>query len=72
VRDPEFHTFYAREFEGAVYRQQKHALVLAARKLARVIFGLLTRSQLYDGRGFGSANRRTIGHGHLLPDIHRL
>ena len=54
VRDPEFHAFYARKFEGAVHHQHKRALVLTARKLTSVIFGLLTRNQLYDGRRFGS------------------
>ena len=54
VRDPEFEAFYSRKYSGATHHPHKRALVLTARKLAGVIFGLLTRGQLYDGRRFGS------------------
>ena len=54
VRDPEFEAFYLRKYSEATHHPHKRALVLTARKLTGVIFGLLTRGQLYDGRKFGS------------------
>ncbi len=54
VRDPEFEAFYIRKYSDATHHPHKRALVLTARKLTGVIFGLLTRGQLYDGRRFGS------------------
>ena len=54
VRDPAFEAFYIRKYSGAAHHPHKRALVLTARKLTGVIFGLLTRGQLYDGRRFGA------------------
>lgn len=54
VRDPEFEAFYIRKYSDATHHPHKRALVLTARKLTGVIFGLLTRGQLYDGRRFGA------------------
>ncbi len=54
VRNPEFEAFYLRKYGDATHHPHKRALVLTARKLTGVIYGLLTRGQLYDGRRFGS------------------
>lgn len=54
VRDPEFEAFYIRKYSDATHHPHKRALVLTARKLTGVIYGLLTRGQLYDGRRFGA------------------
>jgi transposase len=54
VRDPHFGAFYARKYAGATHHAHHRALVLTARKLVSVIYGLLTRGQLYDGRRFGT------------------
>ena len=54
VRDPEFEAFYIRKYSDATHHAHKRALVLTARKLTGVIYGLLTRNQLYDGRRFGA------------------
>ena len=54
VRDPQFAAFYDKKFAGATHHPHKRALVLTARKLTSVIYGLLTRNQLYDGRSFGA------------------
>lgn len=54
VRDPEFEAFYLRKYGDATHHAHKRALVLTARKLTGVIYGLLTRNQLYDGRRFGA------------------
>ena len=54
VRDPEFEAFYIRKYSDATHHPHKRALVLTARNLTGVIYGMLTRGQLYDGRRFGS------------------
>ena len=54
VRDPQFRAFYARKYATATHHPHKRALVLTARKLTSVIYGLLTRGQLYDERRFGA------------------
>ena len=54
VRDRKFEAFYLRKYTRATHHPHKLALVLTARKLTGVIFGLLTRGQLYDRRRFGS------------------
>ena len=54
VRNPEFEAFCLRKYGDATHHPHKRALVLTARKLTGVIYGLLTRGQLYDGRRFGS------------------
>jgi transposase len=54
VRDPHFGAFYDRKYAGATHQAHHRALVLTARKLVSVIYGLLTRGQLYDARRFGT------------------
>ena len=54
VRNPEFEAFYVQKYSGATRHPHKRALVLTARKLTGVIYGLLTWGQLYDGRRFGA------------------
>ena len=54
MRNPEFEAFYLRKYGNARHRPHQRALVLTARKLTGVVYGLLTRGQLYDGRRFGS------------------
>ena len=54
VRDPEFEAFYIRKYSDATHHPHKRALVLTARNLTGVIYGMLTRGQLYDGRRFGA------------------
>lgn len=50
VRDPHFKAFYAKKYREARHHAHKRALVLTARKLVGVVYGMLTRGQIYDER----------------------
>lgn len=52
VRGAEFEAFYIRNDRDATPHPHKRAPMLTARKRTVVIYGLLTRGQLYDGRRF--------------------
>jgi transposase len=44
---PEFNEFYHKKFGEVTSHQHKRALALTSRKLVRLIFGLLTKNQIY-------------------------
>lgn len=44
---PEYHAFYHKKFDEVKTHQHKRALALTSRKLIRMLFGLLDKSQLY-------------------------
>ncbi|WP_242823940.1 IS110 family transposase [Sulfobacillus thermosulfidooxidans] len=50
VRDPQFKAFYEKKYHEATHHAHKRALVLTARKLVGVVYGMLTRGQIYDER----------------------
>jgi transposase len=50
VRDPQFKAFYEKKYHEATHHAHKRALVLTARKLVGVVYGMLTRGQIYDAR----------------------
>ncbi len=44
---PEYAVFYEKKYAEVSKHQHKRALALTARKLVRLIFGLLDKNQLY-------------------------
>jgi transposase len=50
VRDPQFKAFYAKKHHEATYHAHQRALVLTARQWVGVVYGMLTRGQIYDER----------------------
>ena len=44
---PEYKAFYDKKFAEVRTHQHKRALALTSRKLIRILFGLLDKSQLY-------------------------
>lgn len=50
---PEYKEYYYKKYGEVTTHQHKRALALTARKLIRLIFGLLTRNQIYSGDGVG-------------------
>lgn len=44
---PEYYDYYHKKFDEVPKHKHKRALVLTSRKLVRLIFGLLTKNQLY-------------------------
>ena len=51
----EYATFYQKKFDEAKTHQHKRALALTARKLIRLIYGLLAKNQLYSPSRVGQA-----------------
>ena len=51
----EFHLYYKKKYDEAKTHQHKRALALTARKLVRLIFGLLANNQLYSSKRVGQA-----------------
>lgn len=47
LHNPEYQVFYQRKYQEARDHRHKRALVLSARKLARLVFSLLKRGELY-------------------------
>src|SRR5699024_12435967 len=43
----EYHTYYYKKYDEVPKHKHKRALALTARKLVRLIFGLLTKEKLY-------------------------
>jgi transposase len=52
-RVPEYKEFYYKKYGEVTTHQHKRALALTARKLVRLIFGLLTKSQIYSSNKVG-------------------
>ncbi|WP_352419786.1 IS110 family transposase [Proteiniborus sp.] len=52
-RVPEYNEFYLKKYGEVTTHQHKRALALTSRKLVRLIFGLLTRNQLYSSDKVG-------------------
>lgn len=52
---PEYTDFYYKKYNEVTTHQHKRALALTARKLVRLIFGLLTKNQLYSNNKVGDA-----------------
>ena len=50
---PEYKEYYYKKYGEVTTHQHKRALALTARKLIRLIFGLLTRNQIYSGDKVG-------------------
>lgn len=50
---PEFNEFYHKKFGEVTSHQHKRALALTSRKLVRLIFGLLTKNQIYSSNKAG-------------------
>jgi transposase len=50
---PEYKEYYCKKYGEVTTHQHKRALALTARKLIRLIFGLLTRNQIYSGDKVG-------------------
>ncbi len=50
---PEFNEFYHKKFDEVTSHQHKRALALTSRKLVRLIFGLLTKNQIYSSNKAG-------------------
>lgn len=48
---PEYNEFYQKKYAEVTTHQHKRALALTSRKLIRLIFGLLTKNQLYSTNG---------------------
>ncbi|NMP22061.1 transposase [Sulfobacillus harzensis] len=46
--DPHFVAFYEKKYREARHHAHKRALVVTARKLVDVVYGMLTRGQIYD------------------------
>lgn len=44
---PEYKTFYYKKYGEVTKHQHKRALALTSRKFIRLIFGLLTKNQIY-------------------------
>jgi len=52
-RIPEFNEYYHKKFNEVPVHQHKRALALTSRKLVRLIFGLLTKNQIYSNSKVG-------------------
>ncbi len=50
---PVFNEFYHKKFDEVTSHQHKRALALTSRKLVRLIFGLLTKNQIYSSNKVG-------------------
>ncbi|QUH26451.1 IS110 family transposase [Serpentinicella alkaliphila] len=50
---PEYHEFYKKKYSEVTTHCHKRALALTSRKLVRLIFGLLTKNQLYSSNKVG-------------------
>lgn len=50
---PEYKEFYNKKFSEVTTHQHKRALALTSRKLVRLIFGLLTKNQIYSSNKVG-------------------
>jgi transposase len=50
---PEFNEFYHKKLDEVASHQHKRALALTSRKLVRLIFGLLTKNQIYSSNKAG-------------------
>ncbi len=50
---PEYKEFYKKKFSEVTTHQHKRALALTSRKLVRLIFGLLTKNQIYSSDKVG-------------------
>lgn len=50
---PEYKQFYNKKFDEVTTHQHKRALALTSRKLVRLIFGLLTKNQIYSSNKVG-------------------
>jgi len=50
---PEFNEFYHKKFNEVTTHQHKRALALTSRKFVRLIFGLLTKNQIYSSNKVG-------------------
>lgn len=50
---PEFKEFYHKKYNEVTSHQHKRALALTSRKLVRLIFGLLTKNQIYSSNKVG-------------------
>lgn len=50
---PEYRDFYKKKFGEVTTHQHKRALALTSRKLVRLIFGLLTKNQIYSSDKVG-------------------
>jgi transposase len=53
---PEYQAFYQKKFNEVKTHQHKRALVLTARKLVRLIYGLLAKDQLYTPNKVGGTS----------------
>lgn len=52
-QDSEYNSFYLKKYDEVTKHQHKRALVLTSRKLVRLIFGLLTKNQIYSNDKVG-------------------
>ena len=50
---PEYKDFYLKKYSEVTTHQHKRALALTSRKLVRLIFGLLTKNQIYSNGKVG-------------------
>ena len=50
---PEFNMFYLKKYDEVTSHQHKRALALTSRKLVRLIFGLLTKNQIFSSNKVG-------------------
>jgi transposase len=50
---PEYKEFYYKKYDEVTTHQHKRALALTSRKLVRLIFGLLTKNQIYSSNKVG-------------------
>ena len=50
---PEYKSFYQKKFSEVPRHSHKRALAFTSRKLVRLIFGLLTKNQLYSSNKVG-------------------
>jgi hypothetical protein len=50
---PVFNEFYRKKYGEVTTHQHKRALALTSRKLVRLIFGLLTKNQIYSSNKAG-------------------
>ena len=52
-QDPEYREYYYKKFSEVTTHNHKRALALTSRKLVRLIFGLLTKNQIYSNDKVG-------------------
>ncbi len=50
---PEYNEYYYKKYGEVTIHQHKRALALTSRKLVRLIFGLLTKNQIYSSNKVG-------------------